>query len=84
MAPMRTLFCRGGAHHDKGFAAAAGSADAGRRVLADHAQWSVNPKIVIFCFSPSANPGAQEVAALAACNAQGKPLPAGHNSVGAG
>jgi hypothetical protein len=73
----------------KEFAAAAGSAGAGRaaagrRVLADHAQWSVNPKIVIFWFSPGANPGAQEAAALAAHNAQGTLLWAGHNSVGAG
>jgi len=56
----------------------------GRRILADHAQWSVNPKIVIFWFSPSANHGAQAVTGLAAYNAHGKRLPAGHNSAGVG
>jgi hypothetical protein len=53
-------------------------------ILADHARWSVNPKIVIFWFSPRANPHAQEVTGLAAYNARGKQLPAGHNTVGVG
>jgi hypothetical protein len=53
----------------------------GNTVQADQAQWSVNPRIVVFWFSPQADPSGADVAGLAAFNAQGQPLPAGHNTV---
>jgi hypothetical protein len=56
----------------------------GNTVQADQAQWSVNPRIVVFWFSPQADPSGADVAGLAAFNAQGQPLPAGHNTVGHG
>jgi hypothetical protein len=56
----------------------------GRRILADHAQWSVNPKIVIFWFSPRADRFDYAITGLAAYNAHGKRLPTGHSTVGAG
>ena len=45
---------------------------------------SENPKIVIFWFSPRANPRAHTVTGLAAYNTRGKLLPLGHNSPGVG
>jgi hypothetical protein len=56
----------------------------GRRIQASQARWSVNRKIVIFWFSPRGNPGAHTVTGLAAYSAQGKLLPAGHNTPGTG
>jgi len=56
----------------------------GQRIQAGHARWSVNRTIVIFWFSPRDNPGAHTVTGLAAYNAQGKLLPAGHSSPGVG
>jgi hypothetical protein len=56
----------------------------GRRILADHAQWSVNPKIVIFWFSPRADRFDYAITGLAAYNVHGKRLPTGHSTVGVG
>jgi hypothetical protein len=56
----------------------------GHRILADHAQWSVNPKIVIFWFSLRADHLDYAITGLAAYDAHGKPLPTGHSGVGVG
>jgi hypothetical protein len=56
----------------------------GRRILADHAEWSVNPKIVIFWFSPRADRFDYAITGLAAFDAHGKRLPAGHNKPSVG
>jgi hypothetical protein len=56
----------------------------GQRIQASRARWNINPKIIIFWFSPRGNPGAHTITGLAAYNAHGKPLPTGHNSPGVG
>ena len=52
----------------------------GKTVQAHQAQWSVDPRIVVFWFEP----GPGDPANLAAFDAAGKQLPAGHTGVGHG
>jgi hypothetical protein len=56
----------------------------GQTIQASLAHWSVNPKVVIFWFSPADDPSGQDVTSLAAFDAQGKPLPPGNSGVGHG
>jgi hypothetical protein len=53
----------------------------GQRIRAGQAQWSVNPKIVVFWFSPADNPRDEDVTSLAAFNVHGRLLPRGHNGI---
>jgi hypothetical protein len=56
----------------------------GRTIRASHARWSVNPRIVIFWFSPAADPMRRQVTGLAAYNANGHRLPSGNSTPGLG
>jgi hypothetical protein len=56
----------------------------GRTIRAGQAQWSMNPRIVIFWFVPRDDRGARDVTGLAAFKVHGKRLPPGHTSVGHG
>jgi hypothetical protein len=56
----------------------------GRTIQASLAHWSVNPKVVIFWFSPKDDPKGLDVTSPAAFDAQGKQLPPGHDGIGHG
>ena len=56
----------------------------GKRVTASIARWSLNPQIVIFWFPATAHPSATAPDGLAAYDASGHLLPAGHSTPGHG
>jgi hypothetical protein len=56
----------------------------GKPVRASTARWSLNPQIVIFWFPATAHPSATAPHGLAAYDASGHLLPAGHNTPGNG
>ena len=56
----------------------------GQLVHADLARWSVNPGIVVFWFSRQAGAGGTALTGLAAYDAAGHQLPAGHRVPGRG
>jgi hypothetical protein len=58
--------------------------DAGRLVHAHLARWSVNPRIVVFWFTPPAAPASATLTGLAAYNHAGHRLPAGNPAPGRG
>jgi hypothetical protein len=58
--------------------------DGTQHVRAHLARWSVNPRVVIFWFTPAADPGGAALHDLAAYNTAGQQLPAGNNSPGVG
>jgi hypothetical protein len=58
--------------------------DGTQHVRARIARWSVNPRVVIFWFTPAADPGGATLHHLAAYNTAGQLLPAGNNAPGVG
>jgi hypothetical protein len=67
-----------------GPAASVTARDGGRLVHAKLARWSVNPRIVIFWFLPPSAPAGTSLTGLAAYDAAGHQLPAGHSTAGTG